>query len=339
MTLRFLGTTPRDRVAGLVAAAQRATRTIAPFELRLGALAGFPSRRPRAVVLDVAPHEPIVALARGVENAVVEAGFAPEERAFHPHLTLGRVRERRVLFLDPTEGPTDAAPFAVACFALFQSVLAHDRRAVHAARANSARWNVLTLKPTSNQTGDEDHGYGNQEEPGIAGSRERAPQGDRPRRQHDREAVRQGSDPHHDGGRDRSRDRRRPVRLAEPRHRARHRRLPARAGRRDLRAGVERQDDARAARGRGDPEAGRRGGVHRRRARARRRLRAQARREDRRAAGLAAGHRRAGAGDRRRAGALRRGRHGRRRLGGGAGAEGRDRGRDGRLARRACRRG
>lgn len=124
VTLRFLGTTPLDRVAGLVAAAQRATRAIAPFELRLGALAGFPSRRPRAVVLDVAPHEPIVALAREVENAVVEAGFAPEERAFHPHLTLGRVRERRVLFLDPAEGPTDAAPFAVACFALFQSVLA-----------------------------------------------------------------------------------------------------------------------------------------------------------------------------------------------------------------------
>jgi 2'-5' RNA ligase len=48
VTLRFLGTTPLDRVAGLVAAAQRATRN-PPFELRLGALAGFPSRRPRAV--------------------------------------------------------------------------------------------------------------------------------------------------------------------------------------------------------------------------------------------------------------------------------------------------
>ena len=122
----------------------------------------------------------------------------------------------------------------------------------------------------------------------------------------------------------------------ESRHRARHRRLPARARRRDLRAGVERQDDARAARDRGDPEAGRRRGVHRRRARARRRLRAQARREGRGAAGLAARHRRAGAGDRRHAAALRRGGHGGHRLGGGAGAEGRDRGRDGRLARRSA---
>ncbi|MBS1106090.1 MAG: 2-5 ligase [Deltaproteobacteria bacterium] len=122
VTLRFLGATPRDRVAGLVATARRATRAIAPFELRLGALAGFPSRRPRAVVLDVAPHETIVALAREVERAVVEAGFAPEQRAFHPHLTLGRVRERRAPFLDPEEHPAAAAPFAVGCFVLFQSV-------------------------------------------------------------------------------------------------------------------------------------------------------------------------------------------------------------------------
>jgi RNA 2',3'-cyclic 3'-phosphodiesterase len=117
VTLRFLGATPRNHVAGLVAAAQRTARAIAPFELRLGALAGFPSRRPRAVVLDVAPHEAIVALAREVERAVVEAGFAPEERAFHPHLTLGRVRERRTPFLA-------SAPFAVGCFVLFQTALA-----------------------------------------------------------------------------------------------------------------------------------------------------------------------------------------------------------------------
>jgi 2'-5' RNA ligase len=124
VTLRFLGATPRDRVAGLVAAAQRAARAIAPFELRLGALAGFPSRRPRAVVLDVTPHEAIVALAREVESAVVGAGFAPEERAFHPHLTIGRVRERRVPSVDLAEGPADAAPFAVDSFVLFQSALA-----------------------------------------------------------------------------------------------------------------------------------------------------------------------------------------------------------------------
>ena len=77
-----------------------------------------------------------------------------------------------------------------------------------------------------------------------------------------------------------------PTRLARPRHRARHRRPAARPHRRDLRAGVERQDDADAPRRRRGAEARRRVRVHRRRARARRRLRQEARREDRGAARL-----------------------------------------------------
>ena len=55
-------------------------------------------------------------------------------------------------------------------------------------------------------------------------------------------------------------------------------------------------------------------------------------RQRRRPADLAAGHRRAGAGDRRHAGALGRDRRDRHRLGRGADAQGRDRGRDGRHA-------
>lgn len=125
VTLRFLGATPREQIADLIAAAQNATRAIAPFELRLGALAGLPAQGPRAIVLGVAPPEPIAALAAQVESAVVAVGFPADARAFRPHLTLGRIRERRgrAPLLDPALGATDAAPFAVASFALFQSDL------------------------------------------------------------------------------------------------------------------------------------------------------------------------------------------------------------------------
>ncbi len=125
VTLRFLGTTPRDRVEGLVAAALHATRGIAPFELRLGVLAGLPSQAPRAIVLEVAPLEPLATLAKQVESAVVAVGFAAELRAFRPHLTLGRIHERRgrAPRLDPAISPGHAAPFAVTSFALFQSDL------------------------------------------------------------------------------------------------------------------------------------------------------------------------------------------------------------------------
>ena len=121
-------------------------------------------------------------------------------------------------------------------------------------------------------------------------------------------------------------------RLADARHRARHRR-PAQGPRgRNLWSGILGQDHADAAGHRAVPEGRRHRRLHRRRARARSDLRAEARRQHRRPAGLAAGHRRAGAGNRRHAGAFQCGGHGGGRLGRRADAQGRDRGRDGRPA-------
>jgi len=125
VTLRFVGATPVDRVVAMARAVQERVAGFAPFALRLGALHAFPSpRRPRVVTLELHPVEPLVALAEAVERGVVEAGFAPEERAFRPHLTLGRVKERagRAPRLHASLGPADAAPFDVASIVLFQSV-------------------------------------------------------------------------------------------------------------------------------------------------------------------------------------------------------------------------
>lgn len=126
VTLRFLGRTPRASVESLVAAAREATRGIAPFSAQLAALGGFPERRPRVVVVDVAPEAPLVALAQALEAIAVAAGFEPDERAHHPHLTLGRVKDRakRAPVLHAKDGPQDPAPFDVASYALFESVLA-----------------------------------------------------------------------------------------------------------------------------------------------------------------------------------------------------------------------
>jgi 2'-5' RNA ligase len=126
VTLRFLGRTPRERVAPVAAAVREAAREVAPFSLGLGALHGFPTpARARVVVIDLEPPDAIVALAASVERAVVESGFAPEERAFHPHVTLGRVKDRsgRAPRLHASLGPTEPAAFDVASLVFFQSVL------------------------------------------------------------------------------------------------------------------------------------------------------------------------------------------------------------------------
>ncbi len=115
---------------------------------------------------------------------------------------------------------------------------------------------------------------------------------------------------------------------------ARRQGVAAGADHRAVRPGVERQDDDRAARGGQRPARRRRRGVHRRRARARPVLVQAARRGHRVAPGQPARQRRGGPADRRDAGAVQRGGHHRHRLGGRAGPQGRDRGRDRRQLRR-----
>jgi len=105
VTLRFLGSTDPGLVPGLVRAVEAEARAVAPFRLALGALDVFPARRPRVVALALEPAEPVTALAAAVERGVVAAGAAPEERAFRPHVTLGRAqRDRRV----PRDAELDA---------------------------------------------------------------------------------------------------------------------------------------------------------------------------------------------------------------------------------------
>ena len=123
-------------------------------------------------------------------------------------------------------------------------------------------------------------------------------------------------------------------RLALARPRARGRRRPARAHRRDLRPGVIGQDDALLPHPRRGPEGRRDVRVHRRGALDGSRLCRRHRRRHRRAPRLAARLGRAGAGDLRAAGALGGDRHRLHRLGRGARAEGGARGRDRRLVRR-----
>ena len=155
----------------------------------------------------------------------------------------------------------------------------------------------------------------------------------------DRARLRQGLD--HEARQERQVDGHRDGlhRLARARHRARRRRPAARPRGRDLRAGILRQDHARAALPRRSAEERRHLRLHRRRARARPDLCAQARRQGRRPADLAARSRRAGARNRRHAGALRRDRRAGDRFGRRAGAARRARRRDGRQRSPACRRG
>jgi 2'-5' RNA ligase len=125
VTLRFLGNVPAAELPALARAVESALAGAARFAVTLGAARAFPSlRRPRVVVIDLAPEAALAALAARIEAGVVAAGLAPEERRFRAHLTLGRVRGRRVPALDAK--PLDAGALDVKEVVLFRSDLDRD---------------------------------------------------------------------------------------------------------------------------------------------------------------------------------------------------------------------
>jgi 2'-5' RNA ligase len=97
LTLRFLGNVAAGEIPPLAERAQDALAGCAAFALTLGAPRAFPTpKRPRVVVLAAEPELELGELAARLEKVAVAHGVSPEERAFHPHLTLGRVRSRRM---------------------------------------------------------------------------------------------------------------------------------------------------------------------------------------------------------------------------------------------------
>ena len=95
-TMRFMGDQDDDGVSRLIAAARLGVAERPTFMATLGVAGAFPSaRRARVLWLGLSEGaEAMTALAGGLERALVGQGFDAAERAFSPHLTLGRVRRR-----------------------------------------------------------------------------------------------------------------------------------------------------------------------------------------------------------------------------------------------------
>ena len=130
LTLRFLGNVPTERVPELADALRARLEGTAPFAVKLGGPEPFPApQRPRVVVLGCSPEDPLAELAEQVEHGVVALGFPPERRKFKAHLTLGRLRSRRmpsleIAGLEPAEFVQ--TEWLVDRVVLFKSELAHD---------------------------------------------------------------------------------------------------------------------------------------------------------------------------------------------------------------------
>lgn len=128
VTLKFLGEIEPARSAELLSAAERAARSVQPFELCLEGAGVFPPRGlPRVLWLGIADTSGALArLQQRLESECAAAGFQREDRPFHPHVTIARLRRpegaRRLGALHREKGFAPAA-FSVNSLVVLRSEL------------------------------------------------------------------------------------------------------------------------------------------------------------------------------------------------------------------------
>jgi len=96
LTLKFLGNVNVDMTSQITEAMMEAAQGISPFHLEIKGLSVFPNlRRVQVVWVGVSGEvEKLLQLQKRIESNLARLGFAPEARAFTPHLTLARVRNQ-----------------------------------------------------------------------------------------------------------------------------------------------------------------------------------------------------------------------------------------------------
>jgi len=94
LTLKFLGYITESQLKDIFQAADASVKGIAPFILSFSGLGAFPnSGNPRIVWVGIEKGKEMLALLnRDLEEMLKRNGFPEEEREYHPHLTLGRVK-------------------------------------------------------------------------------------------------------------------------------------------------------------------------------------------------------------------------------------------------------
>ncbi len=95
LTIKFLGNIAPSEVSRLSLAAERATTGLAPFDILINGAGVFPNHgAPKVLWLGIEDRGGLLAaLQAGLEQECAEEGFAKEESAFRPHLTIARPRK------------------------------------------------------------------------------------------------------------------------------------------------------------------------------------------------------------------------------------------------------
>lgn len=121
LTLKFLGEISNSSLGEIRQALEREVEKHPICTLRVGGFGCFPNRRrPRVLWIGITEENGTLAQVQSsINEKLVPLGFGKEERIFHPHLTLGRVR-RNVSTSDITHLQDAINEFDVGQIGLFE---------------------------------------------------------------------------------------------------------------------------------------------------------------------------------------------------------------------------
>lgn len=94
ITLRYIGEVERRQAEDIASALDKVRSR--PVEVALTGVGWFDQGRGGSLFARCGPAEPLAALHRKVDRALVMAGREPERRAYQPHITLARRRRQAV---------------------------------------------------------------------------------------------------------------------------------------------------------------------------------------------------------------------------------------------------
>jgi 2'-5' RNA ligase len=95
VTFAFVGEQSEEAIGIISDALAHRLSLLAAFDARLEGAGFFPSRaRPRVAWCGITPRDPLMAIATVVRERLAVARIAFDEKPFHPHLTLARLKER-----------------------------------------------------------------------------------------------------------------------------------------------------------------------------------------------------------------------------------------------------
>ena len=94
LTLKFFGNIEESRIDLILKSIDEPIRNTLPFSLKVRGVGAFPNlKNPRVIWMGLVDgREVLVSLQKQIETQLEKVGFQPEDRPFHPHLTLGRMR-------------------------------------------------------------------------------------------------------------------------------------------------------------------------------------------------------------------------------------------------------